>query len=389
MPPSTPPPRFIGPGTTVAVVVVVAVAVASAIPQLSQGPRVLLLVSSSLYTLLATAGVGWAERVDRRRVLTAAVLVVVALGLVMILASGPSNAILAVMPAISIVVLYYSVTLALLLTALYAGALGFVGWRLGLSAAQVTQAIGGFLAAAAFVLVFSRLVVSERRARADVERLALALEDANARLREYAAKAEDLATTKERNRIARDIHDGLGHHLTAAHVQLEAARAVSEKDPVRALECVGRAQANVHEGLAEVRRAVVVLREGPVDARSLPEVVSGLVEECRASGIETRLTVEGEPRLLQPRVHATLFRVAQEALTNVRRHAQASCAALRLSYRPQEVGLSVEDDGIGARATEGGFGLLGVRERVQLLGGTVDVRTAEGAGFALEVRVPA
>jgi signal transduction histidine kinase len=138
-----------------------------------------------------------------------------------------------------------------------------------------------------------------------------------------------------------------------------------------------------------VRRAVVVLREGPIDARPLPEVVSGLVEECRASGIEARLTVDGEPRLLQPRVHATLFRVAQEALTNVRRHARASCAALRLSYRPEEVRLSVEDDGIGARATDGGFGLLGVRERVQLLGGTVDVRTAEGAGFALEVRVPA
>ncbi len=238
-----------------------------------------------------------------------------------------------------------------------------------------------FAMAIVFVLLFSEVVVRERQARA-------ALDEAHHTLRQYAIKAEDLATAQERNRLAREIHDSVGHHLTAIHVHLEAALTFLDDQPKQAFDALDKAQALTKEGLAEVRRSVAALRALPLENRSLPEALTPILDECRRAGVEVKLSVTGVPRPLSPTARQALFRAAQEGLTNVRKHAQTSQAGVTLDYGAGLVTLTVWDDGVGTVEADGGFGLLGVRERGQLLGGRVEVRTAPGEGFTLQVEVP-
>ncbi len=275
-----------------------------------------------------------------------------------------------------------------------AGAVGPTGERLyppgsGRFWLTLLQSALPLAMALAFVVLFVQVAVREREARAEVERLAAELGDANRQLREYAAQAEELATVRERNRLAREIHDSLGHYLTAIHMQLRAAGAVLERDPSLARDALGKAQGMAQQGLAEVRRSVATLRASPLENRSLSGAVGGLVDECRAAGIATEFTVQGEERMLAPQVELALYRAAQEGLTNVRKHAQASSAEVTLDYRGDgSVRLALRDDGVGSEDPSGGYGLVGIRERVHLLGGEVHVETAPGKGFALQVNVP-
>ena len=233
-----------------------------------------------------------------------------------------------------------------------------------------------------FVVVFTRVAASEREART-------ALAEANQLLRDHASQVEELATTKERNRLAREIHDSLGHYLTVVNVQIGAAQAIVEQDRPRALDHLSKAQALTQEGLAEVRHSVAALRASPTESRPLSEALAKLAEQWNAAGLRAKFVVTGTIRPLTPQASLTLYRAAQEALTNVGKHAQATRVDLHLDYRDQRsVQLSVKDDGVGSDNSEGGFGLLGVRERVQLLSGAVRVRADSGKGFALEVELP-
>jgi signal transduction histidine kinase len=250
-------------------------------------------------------------------------------------------------------------------------------------------AAASLLVGVVFTVVFTEIAASEARARREVERLAVELREANQRLRAYAAQAEAVATIKERNRLAREIHDTLGHHLTAVNVQLEAARAVLDADPDRARQAVENAQSMTKKGLAEVRSSVAALRASPMERRSLPEAVGALVEGLDASGLLAEFELLGEPRELPPEAKLALYRAAQEGLTNVRRHARASWAQVQLDYEePARVRLTVEDNGVGSASADGGFGLLGVRERIRLLDGEMRTETAPRKGFTLVVEVP-
>jgi len=234
-----------------------------------------------------------------------------------------------------------------------------------------------------FVVVFTRVAASEREART-------ALAEANQLLRNHAAQVEELATTKERNRLAREIHDSLGHYLTVVNVQIGAAQAILEQDRERALDHLSKAQALTQEGLAEVRHSVAALRASPTESGPLPQALAKLTEQWNAAGLRAKFVVAGTIRPLTPQVNLTLYRAAQEALTNVGKHAHATGVELHLDYRDDDsVHLSIKDDGVGSDNSDGGFGLLGVRERVQQLSGEVRVRTGSGKGFALEVELPA
>jgi len=234
-----------------------------------------------------------------------------------------------------------------------------------------------------FVVVFTRIAASEREARAS-------LAEANSLLRENAAQVEELAVTKERNRLAREIHDSLGHYLTVVNVQIGAAQAILEQDRPRALDHLSKAQALTQEGLAEVRRSVAALRASPIESRPLHEALAKLAEQWNAAGLRAKFAVAGTIRPLTPQANLTLYRAAQEALTNVGKHAHASSVDLHLDYGDERlVRLRVKDDGLGSANSEGGFGLLGVRERVQLLNGAVHVHGGAGEGFSLEVELPA
>ena len=234
-----------------------------------------------------------------------------------------------------------------------------------------------------FVVVFTRVAASEREART-------ALAEANQLLRDHAVQVEELATTKERNRLAREIHDSLGHYLTVVNVQIGAAQAILELDRQRALDHLSNAQALTQEGLAEVRHSVAALRASSIESRPLPDALAKLTEQWNAAGLRAKFVVAGTIRPLTPQVNLTLYRAAQEALTNVGKHAHASSVQLHLDYSDERlIRLSIKDDGLGSANSEGGFGLLGVRERVQLLNGAVHVRSGAGEGFALEVELPA
>ena len=234
-----------------------------------------------------------------------------------------------------------------------------------------------------FVVAFTRMAASERDAR-------LALADANQQLREHAAQVEELATARERNRLAREIHDNIGHYLTVVNVQIEAARAILPQDRPRALNHLAQAQTLTQEGLAEVRRSVAALRAAPTISLPLTEALSKLVEQWNTTELNVVLMVTGMVRPLTPQAELTLYRTAQEALTNVGKHAHATYVHLALDYsNHQTVCLQITDNGGGSDDAPEGFGLLGVRERAQLLGGAMRVRSALGQGFTLEVELPA
>ncbi len=240
-----------------------------------------------------------------------------------------------------------------------------------------------------FVVVFPEQGQRERLARRYAEELTADLEAANRQLSAYALQAEELATTQERNRLAREIHDNLGHYLTVVNVQIAAAKVLLAADPQRALDALDKAQTLTQEGLGAVRQSVAALRESPLGKRPLPEAIAALVTESNNAGIVTELVVRGTPHHLASNEELALYRVAQEGLTNIRKHARASRADLLLDYTdPTKACLSIVDNGLGAEETSNGFGLLGVRERVHLLGGQVTVKTAVNQGFSLMVCLP-
>ncbi len=254
---------------------------------------------------------------------------------------------------------------------------------------------GGLLAfffAVLFTVVFTLLAVSSETARGQVQRLACELSEANSKLREYAVQAEELAVTRERNRLAREIHDTLGHYLTVVNVQIEAARVMLDRDPARARDALHKAQFLTQEGLRDIRRSVTALRASPLDDKNLEEALRQAVEAFCASGLAAEFESLGQHRTLSRPAELTLFRAAQEGLTNVQKHARAAHARVVLDFsQPARVRLTVSDDGVGiSEQTEKdhGFGLLGLRERALLVGGELRTRTAPAGGFTLEVEVP-
>jgi len=221
-----------------------------------------------------------------------------------------------------------------------------------------------------------------------VESLAERLRAANDQLRRYAGQVEELAITRERNRLAREIHDSLGHYLTVVNVQIEAARAMLDRDRDKAAQALDRAQGLTREGLADVRRSVSALRESPLTGLSLGEALERLAETCRTAGLAVDLTVSQTAGDLDEGRALTVYRSVQEALTNARKHAQASKVTVRLSRDASRVTLTVADDGRGCADPGGGFGLRGLCERAQTWRGDCRVETAPGEGFRLTVSLP-
>lgn len=269
------------------------------------------------------------------------------------------------------------------------------------------------LTAYVFVLIFSLVILRQQQLReraevlaAEVSRANQELERAHADLRARASQAEELSVSRERNRMAREIHDTLGHYLTILAVQLETALKLEEYDDPQLKTTLRDARRIAAECLAEVRRSVAALRPGDVATTSLAGALRRLVDESEALSpdIEITLDVEGPEPELAPELRAAFYRCAQEALTNVRKHAQATKVLVRLRVDPPSseagrsghaVELTVLDNGYGAQnaapdAPEGalGFGLLGMRERIALLGGTATAGPEPGKGWRVEARAP-
>lgn len=246
-----------------------------------------------------------------------------------------------------------------------------------------------FLAGLILIMVFTQSSISEERARREVERLVGELQDANQRLREYALQVEELAITKERNRLAREIHDGLGHFLTTIHMEIQAARAVMELNPERSKIMLEKAQSMTQEALADVRHSVSALRVSPEENQPLPELVTRLLGTCDMAGIESEVKVLGTSRPLSAQAHLTIYRAAQECISNICKHSKANQVWIRLDYQDMaQFRMMVQDNGVGSNTLEGGFGLIGVKERVNLLNGSLIIQTKNNQGFRLEICIP-
>lgn len=241
-----------------------------------------------------------------------------------------------------------------------------------------------------FTVVLSLAGRQAFAARAKAEMLSRELTDANTRLHEQARQADALATARERNRLAREIHDGLGHYLTVIKVQLDAASAMLGSEPDAARRSVDTAARLTGEALEDVRRSVGALRSDAAP-RPLVETVQHLATRCEP---KAHVTCTGATRPVDPAIAHALIRALQEGLTNVRKHAHATSVSVHLDFQTAgRVRLEVIDDGVGpggGRERGGtGFGLNGLRERFALLSGTIELRPRTPRGSSLVAEVPA
>ena len=197
---------------------------------------------------------------------------------------------------------------------------------------------------------------------------------------------------EERNRLAREIHDTLAQGLTAITLQLETADALLDSAArERAQQAVAQALALARANLEEARRSVLDLRAAPLEGRTLAQALAALADEVgQKDRVPVAYTATGGSQPLPLRLEAGLYRIAQEALTNAVRHAQAKHIRLVLVMQPSEVQLTVEDDGRGfevGQIPKDRYGLIGLNERTHLLGGTLDLQSSPGEGTRVVVTV--
>lgn len=201
------------------------------------------------------------------------------------------------------------------------------------------------------------------------------------------AQAREAGVLDERARMAREIHDTLAQGLTGIVTQLQAAEANGAWAPRR-----DAALRLARESLSEARRSVQALRPEPLEGARLPDALVDVADGWSAlNGVPAEVTTTGAARPLRPEIEVTLLRTAQEGLANVAKHAHASRVGLTLSYMEDVVTLDLRDDGVGfdGRGPDGGFGLLGMRERLHGLAGTLEIESEPGAGTALSASMPA
>ena len=233
------------------------------------------------------------------------------------------------------------------------------------------------------VVMLAGWVVHRQRDRADL-------------MRRERDRAEDRAraiAATERARIARELHDVVAHGMSVVVLQARGGRRMVDSDPSRAHEAFDDIEHVASECLDEMRLLLGILRAEPgVDAASLAPQPKLRGFRPRGSsawiGARVQLTVDGEQRDLAPAIELSAYRIAQEALTNSLKHAPGSAARIQLDYRPDALAVEVVDDGPGMRGTHRGNGLIGMRERVELFGGTLDAGTEPGGGFAVRALLP-
>jgi len=235
--------------------------------------------------------------------------------------------------------------------------------------------------------VVVRLMTAQRTQRE-------ALAQANARLARYATTLEQLTISRERNRLARELHDTLAHTLSAVAVQLEATSALWDNDPAAARTMLERSLIATREGLDGTRRAIRALRAAPLEDLGLALAVRNLAESVAArAGLELDLQIPEQISGLGPAVEQTVYRIAGEALFNVAQHAGARHLTVQLDKVGGRLILTIADDGRGfdlaGPPPEGRYGLKGMRERAEVVGGKLEIESRPGEGTTVRLEVEA
>lgn len=260
-----------------------------------------------------------------------------------------------------------------------------IRWTEGPIALVLYGAINAFFGAYAYALLRANA------ARQESQALLTELQEAHRQLQDYALRAEELAVVEERNRLAREMHDTIGHRLTVASVQLEGAQRLCPSDPEQAASMIGTVRQQVREALTELRATVAALRT-PIEADlQLRSSLKRLITHFEnATGLTVHRILPEEMPSLPDAYRLALVRTAQEALTNVQKHADASQVWLVLSIRNDAITLLISDDGRGL-AQDGkpaGYGLRGLRERASHLNGELHLEPRQGGGSQLSLRLP-
>ena len=273
---------------------------------------------------------------------------------------------------------------------------------LPLGNASIGGSVGWLAMQAAMLLIAGYMIVylisiqrEQRSALAEAYQRQAAV---NIRLRQYTVTLEELTISRERNRLARELHDTLAHSLSAVTLQLEAVRALWDINPMAARNMLARADETARTGLTEARRALQALRATPLQDLGLELALEGLA--CNAAdrcGAQLKLELSPEPaRNLSPPVEQSIYRIAQEALENTVRHAGARHLMVRLALDNGAVSLEITDDGQGIRdekwllenGSDEHLGIRGMRERAARIGGTLAIRSRPGDGTQVNLTVP-
>jgi signal transduction histidine kinase len=198
------------------------------------------------------------------------------------------------------------------------------------------------------------------------------------------------ATTEERARIARELHDVVTHNVSVMVVQAAAAGEIFDTDPQRAREAIGAVEETGRRALNELRRLLGVVAGDEVGVLPQPSLdrVGELVDRVRAAGLEVELIEEGTPGQVPEGVGLSAYRIVQESLTNTLKHAFASHVIVRVRHFGDAVEVEVTDDGVGAALHSEGRGLIGMRERVAFYGGELDAGERAGGGYGVRARIP-
>jgi signal transduction histidine kinase len=237
------------------------------------------------------------------------------------------------------------------------------------------------------ILAFGLLLINSLQAESQSrEKLATA----HNQLRQYALRIEDQATLQERNRIAREIHDAVGHALTAQSIQLENALLFLQTDPDKARAFLTEARQLGTQALREVRQSVATLRSNPLLGQNLSEAIATLVRDFQAT---TAIAPECNihlPHSLPPEISNAIYRIFQEALTNIAKHANATQVTLSLQESDTVIHFLVNDDGRGFNPDQNttGFGLQGIQERIAALGGELNLVSQPGCGCLIMGQIP-
>lgn len=242
----------------------------------------------------------------------------------------------------------------------------------GMTILMMTGSIMSYLAISTFILLLCFLALAEQKSR----QKALAL----------AAEVEVLAADLERNRIARDIHDSLGHTLTTLDIQLEVAQTLHHQNPDRSLQALNTAKNLASQSLKEVRQAISTMREESFDLKT---ALNSLVEQINCN--ETfKMDVQINLPKLPLQISQPLYLIIKEGLTNIQKHSQASSIKLWAESTSERITLGLSDNGIGfdSQKPSSGFGLRGMQERVKLLEGQIKVHSTPNKGTLIQVTIP-
>jgi signal transduction histidine kinase len=238
-----------------------------------------------------------------------------------------------------------------------------------------------------FVLYLVLLVQSKHHEKERIAILNQQLEEANVRLRAFALEAERTAETRERNRLAREIHDTLGHTLTGIAAGLDACIVLVDAAPAVVKKQLEKIRETARHGLVDVRRSVKKLRPDDLEKMPLQQAIKKVIAEFSASsGVEIQLVELGWPEKLREDEEEVIYRIVQEGITNARRHGRATKVTVTCGLEPGRFYIIIADNGEGCAELKQGFGLRHMEERLELLHGRL--RYWSDKGFTLEATIP-